>query len=57
MIVEIKKNITQSKLDKAQKKIQRNRAKKGFNPDPFTGKIKWEMDGLSIQRMMRNEWL
>ncbi len=57
MIVEIKKNITQSKLDKAQKTIQRNRAKKGFNPDPFTGKIKWEMDGLSIQRMMRNEWL
>lgn len=57
MIIEIRKPITKAKIIKAQKAIQKNRAKKGFNPDLFLGKIKWDNDGLTIQRMMRNEWL
>ncbi len=57
MIVEIKKPITQAKLVKAQRAIQKGRKKKGFNPDPFLGKIKWKGDGVELQRIMRDEWL
>ncbi|HOX81387.1 MAG TPA: hypothetical protein PLJ60_03510 [Chryseolinea sp.] len=57
MIVEIKKPITKAKLAKAHRTIQNKKKKKGFNPDQFLGKVKWEGDGVSIQRLMRDEWL
>jgi len=57
MTIEIKKPITKEKLEKAHRTIQKKRTKKGFNPDQFLGKIKWNGDGLAIQRLMRNEWL
>lgn len=57
MIVEIKKPITKAKLAKAQRTIQNTKAKKGFNPDQFLGKVKWIDDGVVIQKLMRNEWV
>ncbi len=57
MIIEIKKPLTKAKLAKAHRAIQNNKKKKGFNPDPFIGKIAWNEDGMTIQRLMRNEWL
>ena len=58
MTIVIKKPITKAKLEKAHLAIQGKKIKKkGFNPDEFLGKIKWEGDGLAIQKKMRDEWL
>lgn len=58
MTIEIKKPITKAKLEKAHQAIQAKKTKKkGFNPDQFIGKIKWDGDGLAIQKQMRDEWL
>lgn len=55
MLIEIKKPITKAKLEKASKALKK-RKKKGFDPEPFLGKINWKGDGLAIQQKMRNEW-
>jgi len=57
MVIELKKPITKAKLEKAQRSLQKRKKKQGFNSDLFLGKIKWGEDGLTIQRMMRDEWL
>jgi len=54
MLIEIKNPITKAKLEKARRALMSR--KKGFNPDPFIGKIKWGKDALLIQREMRDEW-
>ncbi len=54
MIVEIKKPITKAKLKKAEQLLKKK--SKGFDPEKYAGKIKWEGDPVSIQREMRNEW-
>ncbi|MBX2914314.1 MAG: hypothetical protein KF856_03470 [Cyclobacteriaceae bacterium] len=55
MLIEITKPITKAKLEKVRRALL-SKKKKGFNPDPFIGKIKWGGDALSIQREMRDEW-
>jgi len=58
MTIEIKKPITKAKLEKAHRTIQSSKkTKKGFNPDQFLGKVKWDGDAVAIQRLMRDEWL
>jgi hypothetical protein len=58
MVIEIKKPITRAKLENAGKQIRKSRKKQksGFNSRPFFGKVKWGMDGVALQRMMRDEW-
>lgn len=57
MIIRLKNPITRDKLSKAQQAVRKGRKPKGFNPDPFIGKIKWAQDAVKIQRQMRNEWI
>ena len=52
-VIKIPKNPTKEQLNEVKKKIKsmpRKNASKHF------GKLKWPMDGLEYQKMMRNEW-
>lgn len=52
-VIKIPKNPTKEQLEEVKKKIQyfpRENASKHF------GKMKWPIDGLEYQKMMRNEW-
>lgn len=52
-VIKVPKNPTKKQLEKIKKKIEnlprRNIAK-------HFGKMKWPMDGLEYQKLMRNEW-
>jgi hypothetical protein len=54
MIVEIKKPITKEKLKKVDALLKRK--KKTISLKKYAGKIKWDLDSLTIQKAMRNEW-
>ena len=58
MVVVIKKDDPASAIDDALKAIAEHNKKtrKGFDPSKYAGKIKFPMDGLEYQKMVRNEW-
>jgi hypothetical protein len=59
MTIRVKKPVTKSKLDKAEKQLleQRSRRKQGFNAKKFSGKLKGVFgDPLKYQKKVRNEW-
>ena len=52
-IIKVSENPTKKQLEELKKKIEnlpRKNAAKHF------GKMKWPIDGLEYQKMMRNEW-
>jgi hypothetical protein len=54
--------VTHSKKQKAARPARKQsakskaRPKKGFDPEPFLGKIKWGEDPMRIQQQMRYDW-
>jgi hypothetical protein len=58
MVVIIKKDAPASAMNDALKAIaEHNRkTKKGFDPTKYAGKIKFPIDGLKYQKLVRNEW-
>jgi hypothetical protein len=58
MTIRIKKPLTRSKLEKAEKKLIENRSKKrGFDAKKFSGKLKGVFGNpLKYQKKLRNEW-
>jgi hypothetical protein len=58
MTIKIKKPLTRSKLEKAEKLLIKKRSKqKGFDAKRFSGKLKGVFgDPLKYQKNLRNEW-
>ena len=52
-IIKVHKNPTKEELEELKKKIEKMPRK---NASKHFGKMKWPMDGLEYQKMMRNEW-
>ncbi len=52
-IINVPKKPTKKQLEELKKKIEKLRRK---NVSKHFGKMKWPMDGLEYQKMMRNEW-
>ncbi len=52
-IIKVPKNPTKKQLEELKKKIEKLPRK---NVSKHFGKMKWPMDGLEYQKMMRNEW-
>ena len=52
-VIKIPKNPTKEQLVELKQKIQKMPRK---NASKHFGKMKWPMDGLEYQKMMRNEW-
>jgi hypothetical protein len=58
MVIRIPKDAPASAVDEALKQIasQPNKARKGFDPKKYAGKIKFPVDGLTYQKQVRDEW-
>ncbi|KAB7727642.1 hypothetical protein F5984_21490 [Rudanella paleaurantiibacter] len=58
MVIRIPKDAPASAVDEALKRIasQPKKARKGFDPKKYAGKIKFPVDGLTYQKQMRDEW-
>ena len=54
MIVEITKKTGLAKVNDA---LQMLKPGKPFNAKKHCGKVKWEIDGLSYQKKLRDEWV
>ncbi len=52
-IIKFPKNPTKKQLEEIKVKIEKLPRK---NISKHFGKLKWPMDGLKYQKMMRNEW-
>jgi hypothetical protein len=48
--------ITKKRLSKKNTSRKKQVARKKINWDKFFGKITFEIDGVAIQRQMRDEW-
>jgi hypothetical protein len=53
MLVEITKNTGLAQINAALKKLK---PRKQFNSNKHCGKVKWDIDGLTYQKDLRNEW-
>ena len=53
MVVILKKGLSVKKLNQAISKLT---VKKGFEASKFCGTVKFNEDGLAIQKALRNEW-
>jgi len=53
IVIEANKDTTRKQLDEALKKIKRSHH---IRLDKYFGKIKFTMDGLDYQKIIRNEW-
>jgi len=51
--IKIPKNPSRKELDKIKETIEKFPRK---NASKHFGKLKWPMDGLEYQKMVRNEW-
>ena len=58
MVIEIKKGSTKEEIDAAFKKLyeQAPSPKKPFNAKKLSGKLKWDIDAVTYQRQLRDEW-
>jgi len=58
MVITIKKDAPPSAVTDALKAIadQHKSSRKGFDAKKYAGKIKFPMDGLTYQKMVRDEW-
>ncbi len=58
MVIRISKDAPANAIDEALKLIasQPKKPLKGFDPSKYAGKIKFPMDGLTYQKMVRDEW-
>ena len=58
MVVNVKKPLTKSKLERAERKLLAKRGKKkGLNARKFSGKLKGAFGKpLEYQKKLRNEW-
>jgi hypothetical protein len=54
MVVIIKANSSEGEIKKAFLKLKKSR--KPFSSEKHFGKLNWNMDGLSFQKKVRNEW-
>ncbi len=54
MKVQIKVGSNKGEIDKAIHQLKLK--KKGFNAAKHFGKVKWDIDGLTYQKRVRNEW-
>ena len=52
-VIKVPKTPTKKQLEELNKKIKKLPRK---NISKHFGKMKWPMDGLEYQKMMRNEW-
>ncbi len=53
MVLQIKKTATREALESALKKIKNG---KPFNPKKHLGKLKFPIDALVYQKIIRDEW-
>jgi len=51
--IKVSDNPTKKELEEFKKKLEKLPGKKASK---HFGKMKWPMDGLEYQKMMRNEW-
>ncbi len=54
MTIKIAKSSTAKQLEDALKKLESS--SKGIDLDKYFGKINFEVDGLTYQKKVRNEW-
>lgn len=52
-VIKVPKTPTKKELEELRKKIEKM---PGKNASRHFGKMKWPIDGLAYQKMMRNEW-
>ena len=52
-VIKVPKNPTKKQLEELKKKIEKLPQK---TVSKHFGKMKWPMDGMKYQKMMRNEW-
>ncbi|MBC8047782.1 MAG: hypothetical protein H7Y00_13375 [Fimbriimonadaceae bacterium] len=55
MVVVLNKKLSKKEIDAVIKKTV-SKKKKGFDPDKYVGKVKWNEDAVSYQKEVRNEW-
>ena len=53
MLIEITKDTGLAQIDKALKKLKLG---KQFNAKKHCGKVKWDVDGITYQKNLRDEW-
>lgn len=58
MVIVIKKDAPANAVDEALKLIasQPKKARKGFDPSKYAGKLKRGLDGMEYQKQARNKW-
>ena len=56
MVVILKKVSDVKSIRNYLKKLSKRRHRSGFNAAPFHGKLKRGLDGLKVQKELRNEW-
>ena len=56
MVVILKKGSDIKSIRKTLQKLSKHRNRSGFNAAPFYGKLKRGLDGLKVQKELRNEW-
>lgn len=56
MHIELKKPITEKKIVEALSKIKKSAKKKGFDPEKYAGKVKFDVDPIKYQKQVRDEW-
>ncbi|MDX2002704.1 MAG: hypothetical protein SFW35_09730 [Chitinophagales bacterium] len=54
MVVEIKIGSSEEEIKKALLKLKKKR--KPFDASKHFGKVDWKIDGLELQKQLRNEW-
>ncbi len=54
MVLIIKKGASKKELLAIEKKLSGD--SHGFNPDKYTGTVKFKKDGLTLQKQLRDEW-
>jgi len=56
MVTAIKKGATKAEIDKALKKLENSPNRKRFDAKKFCGTVKFDEDGLTLQKRWRDEW-
>ena len=56
MTIKISNKASKAEIEKALTKFSKEKKGKGFEPQKYFGKLVRNLDGLTYQRSVRNEW-
>lgn len=56
MTTVLKKGSDKTTIDSILKKVQKKKSSRGLDATKYAGTVKFKLDGLDLQKQLRDEW-